>query len=82
MENALERQLEKAAEEFLTDPKYNRYKRGTLHLSKIFEWYKSDFGGTDEALLEYVSSFIEPGEKTKIRFLEYDWGLNNANSCD
>ena len=48
----------------------------TLQLSKIFEWYAKDFGGTD-AIVSYVDQW-HPGDLTgyTISYLEYDWTLN------
>ena len=42
---SLERQLEEAAKNFLTNPNRNRLdlKKKTLYLSKIFDWYGDDF---------------------------------------
>lgn len=63
---------------------YNRYDGAskTLSLSKIFEWYASDFGG-ESGTLRFVSSYGTEqmkqgiaGGGVKLRFLEYDWTIN------
>lgn len=46
----------------------------TVELSKIFEWYKDDFGDLRAFLNAYVSKKIAPG--ATIKFAEYNWDLN------
>ena len=58
----------------------------TVYLSKIMDWYGDDFGDSDQALLAYVSRFFpkdvgsvladDPGS-WKVKYTEYDWGLND-----
>lgn len=45
-----------------------------LKLSKIFEWYSTDFG----ELRQFIStnSNIKVNKEVKISYLEYDWSLN------
>lgn len=66
----------------------------TLYLSAIFDWYEDDFldwlrekhHNGQPSLLAYLLLYAEGELKTsltehtvtKIRFLEYDWGLNDA----
>lgn len=62
----------------------NRYdaQTKTLWLSKIFDWYSGDFGGTT-GILKFVSQYGTQQMTTSIaagnvnvKFLEYDWTLN------
>jgi len=65
--------------------KQNRYDAAsnTLYLSKIFEWYRDDFGG-DSGLRAFVRKYGTPEMKKalastpdlKIVSLDYDWTLN------
>jgi hypothetical protein len=63
---------------------YNRYdaRTGTLHLSKIFDWYKEDFGG-EAGIRKFVAKYGTAEMKknvtasTPIAYLEYDWALNS-----
>jgi hypothetical protein len=64
----------------------------TVYLSRIFSWYAADFGGrlfgyrSQDVLLQYVSQYLQSQEdqvylvefskKLKVRFLTYDWSLN------
>ena len=66
--------------------KQNRYDAATntLSLSKIFEWYRVDFGG-ESGLKEFVKKYgtaemkagLTANPNVKIASLEYDWTLNS-----
>jgi hypothetical protein len=63
---------------------YNRYDAAskTLYLSKIFEWYREDFGG-DAGVRRFVRKYGTPQMQssvtatTPIVSLNYDWALNS-----
>ncbi|MAX23445.1 MAG: hypothetical protein CMJ19_02985 [Phycisphaeraceae bacterium] len=75
----LDRTLETNLKRWLTnDPTRNRINadRRTVYLSKIFEWYAEDFGGSAN-VLKYVD--MHHPDRLKgyaVRYLEYDWTLN------
>jgi hypothetical protein len=76
----LERQLEDQARAFLNDPGRTRIDVGKkeAHLSQIFKWFAQDFGGSDEAILEFVARY-RPEVKEgafDVEYLDYDWALN------
>jgi hypothetical protein len=58
----------------------------TVLISKIFQWYKADFGGSRTALIETLLSFLDEGNKKtflkkkkdrlRIKYQPYDWNLN------
>ncbi len=70
----LENDLQRAAREFINNPRYNEISKSRLVLSKIFEWYRDDFG----ELAKYIDRFssIKIERDAKISFKEYDWKLN------
>lgn len=43
----------------------------TVYISKIFKWYKKDFGN--------IKEYIDISEDKKIRYIDYDWRLNDLN---
>ncbi len=47
-------------------------------LSRIFEWYKDDFGGS--GIIPFINKHRAPGlaANAKIRYQDYDWRLNEA----
>lgn len=52
----------------------NQLGKDAVKISKIFEWYASDFGDLVAFLNRYASVKISP--KAKVEYLEYNWGLN------
>lgn len=75
-------QLARNASAYLAS-KYNTFdpKTSKLTLTKIFEWYKADFGG-DAGLKTFVKKYGTAAMKAAmdgtvtIAFAEYDWTLN------
>ena len=71
------------ARSYLADTRQNRFADGTLYLSKIFEWYKADFGGDDAGLRAFAQKYGPAsmkdgiGDATPVSFNEYDWTLNS-----
>lgn len=72
--NNLESQLEERAIAFIRNTTYNVISPNSIRVSKIFEWYSSDFG----ALINYLNKYSATTIKTnaEVNFLEYDWSLN------
>lgn len=83
----LEAQLDANARRYLASPQGLRVDGGTLHVSRILEWYGEDFVarfGKDPARA-VVAQFGPPAAaelarkaSTPIRFLDYDWSLNDV----
>ncbi len=73
----LESLLDKAAREFINDPKHNRIDGDSAEISQLFKWYKADFT-TKGSLVEYLNRYSETPiqEDTKIQYIKYDWSLN------
>lgn len=73
----LDLQLDDQAKEFINNPKKNIISKNELQLSKIFDWFKSDFTKT-QPLQSYLQSFteVEIADNHKIKYIDYDWNLN------
>ena len=71
----LESNFEKQSKEFINNPAYNSVSENEAKVSKIFEWYKKDFGDLKAFINKYSDIKLAP--KAKIKFMEYDWTLNN-----
>ena len=89
----IDRQLDLAARSFINGggAEIDR-ERGEVRLSKIFQWYASDFGAgwlalrQRSALLTFIAdyvvneddrAFLQHG-RPRVRFQVYDWSLNQA----
>jgi hypothetical protein len=75
----LEADLEQLARAFLNSSRGVIITKEGANLSKIFDWYKEDFGGTPG-----VITFINKRRPTpipanaKLTYQEYDWSLNES----
>lgn len=78
----LEQQLEERAMSFINDPAHNGLEGDTLRLSRIFKWYKNDFGGDPVAYVqrfargELAQGLSTLGGGVRVRYRDYDWSLN------
>lgn len=60
---------------FINNSEFNTFKKDQASISKIFEWYASDFGDLVSFLNRYSDTKLNSG--ARISFREYDWKLNN-----
>jgi hypothetical protein len=82
----LDRQLEEQAVRFLSDHSRNRFSNGRLELSKIFDWFKEDFGVREKFLARFAPALADSADgqravvegRAPLSFLDYDWTLNDA----
>jgi hypothetical protein len=83
----LDGQLNEQAKTFLQDASKNAFdmEHKVAYLSEIFDWYKGDFGGTNESVLRFISWYLpdEIGNDLRanpsgwrIEYKNYDWSLN------
>jgi hypothetical protein len=82
----LDAQLDDNMRRWLADPRKGaRVDRSarTLHLSPIFDWFAEDFG---EDVLPFVAAYLpqedarwirQQGRALRIRYLRYEWSLND-----
>ncbi|XP_051999055.1 uncharacterized protein LOC127655338 isoform X1 [Xyrauchen texanus] len=89
----IDSQLCAAAEAFLENDESCMIDSGRreVKLSQIFKWYKADFGGTDEKLLDWVFDHMGASQKkrslqalmsqgnVKVSYLPYDWSTNSTD---
>lgn len=83
----IDEQLQLAAMSFINSDQVRLYpEENTLLISRIFKWYKMEFGGNDRALLDTIFKFLDGGEKKNflkqyrdricLKYQPYDWNLN------
>ncbi|SON48117.1 DUF547 domain-containing protein [Vibrio tapetis] len=69
--------LEQAAHEFINSDKGVKLSASSTQLSSIYDWFKTDFGADEAALLKHIQQY-RPDIKElvgKVRY-DYDWNLN------
>ena len=81
----LEQQLETQAISFINNKSRNYLDKENevLSLSSIFKWYEGDFVKNNEKIEAYIARYLNPDDaefirnnKVTIRYLDYNWGLN------
>lgn len=66
-------QLSERTNSFISNSNYNTITDSKLKVSKIFDWYSSDFGDVKDFISRYTSSDIKGNN---LEFMDYDWALN------
>ncbi len=89
----LELQLEDGMQRFMGDRSRNRFVDGRMEVSSIFKWFREDFekghrgwSKLDDVFDRYAPLLAASADqvatiragKLPIRFLDYDWSLNDA----
>ena len=83
----LDKQLSKQAELFFNDLTKNNFDKNTrtASLSKILSWYEEDFGENEQAILNFITQFIDTEiaddiknnlPEWNIKYMSYNWDLN------
>jgi len=54
-----------------------RLEKGSIAVSKIFDWFKEDFKGGD--IKAWLRDYKEIDQNASIEFMDYDWSLNKVN---
>ncbi len=88
----LDAQLDDSTRRFLSDKSRNRADRKTLWVSKIFDWYATDFssqaGSVAKWLAPYAGLLSDDAQvraavasgSLRIRYLDYNWALNDRRT--
>lgn len=80
----LEADLTQAAIDYINHPRGFRVDDGRVMASKIFNWYKVDFGDNNDGILAHARLYAQGDLKTaldaatKINGFEYNWDLNEG----
>lgn len=81
---ALEEQLRDSAVAFVNSPRGVKIDDQRVTVSKIYDWFHTDFGGTDAAVLQHILQYAQDDLLTSLRTIgeihdvAYDWRLNDA----
>lgn len=89
----LDAQLDRVTRRALNDPDWvdlsecaGAYGDGTIRLSKIFDWFRDDFGG-DDGIRDFLvrhrpdAAFRVRNTSCGLSFMDYDWDLNDPPSA-
>ena len=81
----VERLLDAAARAFVNSSRGVAFdRRGRLVVSKIYSWFREDFGGSAAGVLDHLRHYAEPAllkrlaDARRIHKYRYDWSLNGA----
>lgn len=80
----LDQQLNAAAKTYINHPRGVVVRDDGLIVSSIYDWFKNDFGGTEQGVLKHLRSFAEPALAAKLKTAAditgyaYDWRLNDS----
>jgi hypothetical protein len=76
--------LEKAAHDYVNDPRGASIVSGKLTVSSIYVWYQADFGGNGAGVIDHLKHYARPelavalGGIDRISAHHYDWALNDV----
>lgn len=73
-EKNLNKQLDEQTKSFVNNPTYNTINSNEVIISKIFDWYKDDFGTIQDFLGKYSDKNVKKG--ATVNYKDYDWALN------
>lgn len=82
--DGIDQQLDQAACRFVNSGRAVKKGLGGLRVSKIYKWYKEDFGDSDRAVIQHLRRYANQETrsmmrgKTTIAGYFYDWSLNDA----
>lgn len=77
--------LDDAARNYINHPRGVTVQARGLQVSSIYDWFKEDFGGSEDAVIQHLLQYASPqlAEKIRanpdIRDHEYDWSLNGTD---
>jgi len=78
----IETRLEAAARAFVNHPRGLAVRDGRVTVSKLYDWYREDFGGSEADLIAHLALYAEPALHARLRAAggidgsAYDWRLN------
>jgi len=81
----IQQALHDAALSYVNDPRgVSVSANGQITASKIYSWYKNDFGGSNASILNHIRTYADDDLKAaldgkkRIAKYAYDWALNDA----
>lgn len=85
--DTLDEDLDAAARDYINHPRGVTIRNnGTLQVSQIYKWFREDFGGSKEGVIEHLLEHADEDLTAQIRAKpriskhDYDWSLNDTES--
>ena len=81
---SIERALNEAASDYINDPRGVSISDGQVTVSKIYDWFIADFGGTEASVIRHLEQYAAPELRARLAAIgklsgtRYDWSLNAA----
>lgn len=81
--NNLDAQLNKAAITYINSLRGVQVIEGRLIISKIYDWYEGDFGGTKQDVIQHITFFAQEPLLSQLKHINtidsymYNWHLNS-----
>ncbi len=80
----LELRLDAAARAYINDPRGVTITGRKVTVSKIYDWFQEDFGGSTQSVLDHLKRYAEPALAERLNSIgdiqdaDYDWSLNDT----
>ncbi len=80
----LEAMLENAARAYINDPRGVSISGKKVTVSKIYDWFQEDFGGSTRSVLAHLKRYAAPALAERLEVIgdiedtRYDWSLNGT----
>ncbi|MGR3344392.1 MAG: DUF547 domain-containing protein [Paracoccaceae bacterium] len=82
--SGMDKLLDQAALAYVNDPRGVSIINGKVSVSKIYDWFIADFGGSEKTVLRHIQQFAKPQlaarllEIGKLSGAHYDWSVNST----
>jgi hypothetical protein len=80
----IDKLLDQAATAYVNDPRGVSVVDGKVSVSKIYDWFIEDFGGSEETVLRHLQQYAAPELAARLEAIgklsdvHYDWSINLA----
>jgi len=82
----IDRMMTENTRKSLNTDRHLRLEGNTLYVTRLFDWYQSDFVDEEGSIKAFIKKYADPAVQAKvvaadnIRFIEYDWSLNKPDN--
>jgi hypothetical protein len=82
--NDMDAQLDQAARDYVNDARGVSIINGKVSVSKIYDWFIADFGGTEKTVLNHLLEYADPDLSAQLKAIgkisdeHYDWTINDV----